>query len=223
MKTSWSDGTDRTRELSAAVRRSRRWAGCRATSPRWQAGGRRDPGSRLGRVGPNQPHTAGRGVLAATGGRHGQGAPFGSALRHPRGPVGAGGEVVAALGYACWRGLRCSLSRSKPYMKGDPRPLTEFFPRRDNVTLSNPLGPPRHGPADVDKAIAEGAAHLRDGSVRGFEEVARYSTPDLGYVVQLERTPARLPGSVIYTSRHRSQLLRWNRGRSCRGLSTLER
>lgn len=36
---------------------------------------------------------------------------------------------------------------------------------------------------------------LRDGSVRGFEEVSRYSGPDLGYVVQLERTQARLPGS----------------------------
>jgi ketosteroid isomerase-like protein len=36
---------------------------------------------------------------------------------------------------------------------------------------------------------------LRDGVVRGVEEVSRYSTPDLGYVVQIERTDARLPGS----------------------------
>ena len=35
---------------------------------------------------------------------------------------------------------------------------------------------------------------LRDGSVRGFEEVSRYRTPDLGYIVQIERTQARLPG-----------------------------
>ena len=35
---------------------------------------------------------------------------------------------------------------------------------------------------------------LQDGSVRGFDEVSRYSTPELGYVVQLERTEARLPG-----------------------------
>ncbi len=80
------------------------------------------------------------------------------------------------------------------YMKGDPRPVTEFFSRRDDVTLANPLGPPRIGPAEVDKAVAEGASYLRDGSVRGFDEVSRYSTPDLGYVVQLERTQARLPG-----------------------------
>lgn len=82
-----------------------------------------------------------------------------------------------------------------PYVKGDPRPVMEFFSRRDDVTLANPLGPPRRGPAEVDKAIAEGAAMLKDGSVRGFEEVSRYSTSDIGYVVQLERTQARLPGS----------------------------
>lgn len=81
------------------------------------------------------------------------------------------------------------------YVKGDPEPVMEFVSRRDDVTLANPLGPPRRGPADVDKAIADGAAQLSDGSVRHIEEVSRYSTPDLGYVVQLERTQARLAGS----------------------------
>jgi ketosteroid isomerase-like protein len=80
-------------------------------------------------------------------------------------------------------------------LKGDPRPCTEFFSRQDDVTLANPLGPPRIGPTDVAAAIAEAAAMLRDGVVRGVEEVSRYSTPDLGYVVQIERTDARLPGS----------------------------
>ena len=83
----------------------------------------------------------------------------------------------------------------KLYVKGDPKPAMEFLSRRDDVTLANPLGPPRRGPAEVDKAAAEAAAQLRDGSIRGFEEVSRYSTPDLGYVVQIERAQARLAGS----------------------------
>ena len=87
----------------------------------------------------------------------------------------------------------------RPYVKGDPGPVTAFFSRRDDVTLANPLGPPRRGPADVDKAIAQGAANLRDGSVRRVEEVSRYSTSELGYVVQLERTQARLPDSETMT------------------------
>lgn len=81
------------------------------------------------------------------------------------------------------------------YMKGDPKPVIQCFSRREDVTLANPLGPPRVGPADVDKAIEEGATYVRDGSVRGFDEVSRYSTSELGYVVQLERTKARLPGN----------------------------
>jgi ketosteroid isomerase-like protein len=79
------------------------------------------------------------------------------------------------------------------YVTGDPNPVMELVSRREDVTLANPLGPPRRGPAEVDKAAREGAAMLRDGSVRGFEEVARYSTPDLGYVLQIERTQVRLP------------------------------
>lgn len=87
----------------------------------------------------------------------------------------------------------------EPYVKGDSRPVTEFFSRREDVTLANPLGPPRRGPAAVDEAIAAGAANLTNGSVRHVEEVSRYSTPELGYVVQLERTQARLPGSQDMT------------------------
>ena len=83
----------------------------------------------------------------------------------------------------------------EPFLAGDPRPATEFFSRRDDVTLANPLGPVRLGPAEVDKAIAEAAAQVRDGNVRSIEEVSRYSTSDLGYVVQLERAEARVGDS----------------------------
>ena len=78
------------------------------------------------------------------------------------------------------------------FVAGEPRPAIEFFSRRDDVTLANPLGPVRRGPAEVDKVIAEAAAQLRDGVIRDFEEVSRYCTSDLGYVVQLERTQARV-------------------------------
>ena len=81
------------------------------------------------------------------------------------------------------------------YVKGDPRRALELFSERDDVTLANPLGPPRRGPADVGRVAAEAAAHLRDGSPPQFEEISRYSTSDLGYVVQIERTQARVAGS----------------------------
>lgn len=81
------------------------------------------------------------------------------------------------------------------YVKGDPAPVIEFFSRRDDVTIANPILPPRRGHSDVVAAIVAGAAQLGDGSVRSIEEIGRYGTPDLGYVVQLERSQARIAGS----------------------------
>ncbi len=87
------------------------------------------------------------------------------------------------------------------YVKGDPEPVANFFSQREDVTLANPLGPPRRGPEEVRAGILEGAANFMEGgSVRfeevssRFEEVSRYATPDLAYVVQLERAEGRLVG-----------------------------
>lgn len=82
------------------------------------------------------------------------------------------------------------------YVKGDPGPVLAVLSRREDVTLCNPVGAPRRGPMDVDQAAAEGATHLSGGSVRGFEEISRYATADLGYVVRIERTQARVDGSA---------------------------
>lgn len=84
------------------------------------------------------------------------------------------------------------------FLKGDPGPVTEHFSRRDDVTLANPLGPPRLGRAEVERAIEEAAANFKGGSMR-FEEVSRYATPDLGYVVWLERGEVQLVGSENMT------------------------
>lgn len=81
------------------------------------------------------------------------------------------------------------------YVEGDPRHVLELFSQRDDVTLANPLGPPRRGPADVCRVAADAAAQLSDGSPPRFEEVSRYSTSDLGYVVHIERTQARVAGN----------------------------
>ena len=84
--------------------------------------------------------------------------------------------------------------RSTAFLKGDGRPVLEQFSRRDDVTLANPLGPPRLGRADVEEAVEAAAANFEDGSVR-FEDLSRYATDDLGYVVYLEQAEVRLAGS----------------------------
>ena len=83
----------------------------------------------------------------------------------------------------------------RTYVTGDPKPVMELVSQREDVTLANPLGPPRRGPAEVRRVAADAAAQLRDGSPPQFEEISRYSTSDLGYVVHVERTQARVAGS----------------------------
>lgn len=80
------------------------------------------------------------------------------------------------------------------YVKGDPRPVLELFSQRDDVTLANPLGPPCRGAVEVRRVAAAAATQLRDGSPPRFEEISRFSASDLGYVVHIERTQARVAG-----------------------------
>jgi ketosteroid isomerase-like protein len=82
------------------------------------------------------------------------------------------------------------------FMTGDPTAAGAFYSSREDVTLANPLGPPHRGPAAVAAGLAHGAAQLRDGRVSSIEEVSRYRTADLGYVVQIERSQARIPGGT---------------------------
>ena len=87
----------------------------------------------------------------------------------------------------------------RTYVRGDPVPAASFFSDRDDVTLNNPVGPPRRGPGEVRNATLEAGANFQEGgTVRfeevssAFEEVSRYATPDLAYVVQIERHEGRL-------------------------------
>jgi ketosteroid isomerase-like protein len=87
----------------------------------------------------------------------------------------------------------------RSYVRGNPVPAMSFFSVRDDVTLANPLGPPARGPSAVADAGVRGADSFREGGElrfadvsTTFEEVSRYATSDLGYVVQIERHEGRL-------------------------------
>ncbi len=82
----------------------------------------------------------------------------------------------------------------RSFVRGDPKDALSQYSQRDDVTLANPLGPPRRGSSEVRRAAEDAAANFQSGSVE-FEEVSRYATPDLGYVVQLERSEVRMAGS----------------------------
>jgi ketosteroid isomerase-like protein len=87
------------------------------------------------------------------------------------------------------------------YVKGDPEPVIAFFSQRDDVTLAHPWGPPCRGPDDVARATREAGAKFQLGGplhfdevTSRFEEVSRYSTPQLGFIVQMERHEGQVSG-----------------------------
>jgi ketosteroid isomerase-like protein len=81
------------------------------------------------------------------------------------------------------------------FVKGNPEPVQKLYSHRDDVTLANPLvGPPARGWEQVAEAQRRGASQLRDGEITGFEVIANYVTPELAYVVWLERQQAKVGG-----------------------------
>jgi ketosteroid isomerase-like protein len=62
------------------------------------------------------------------------------------------------------------------------------------VTLANPFGPPARGWDEVAKTLERAASHYTDGEATGFENVAKYITPELAYTVEIERCKAKVEG-----------------------------
>src|SRR3712207_9220770 len=79
-------------------------------------------------------------------------------------------------------------------MKGNPEPVQKLFSHREDVSLANPFGPPARGWEQVAATMERAASQFRDGEFVGFETVATYVTPELAYVVAIERTKAKVGG-----------------------------
>ena len=78
------------------------------------------------------------------------------------------------------------------FVKGNPEPVKMLWSHREDVTLANPLGPVVRGWEQVEATMERAASQLRDGEKGGFEIVAKYVTPELAYIVGLDRTKAKV-------------------------------
>jgi len=79
---------------------------------------------------------------------------------------------------------------------GNAEAYKALWSRRDDVTLSNPFGPPARGWSEVSATLDRAAQKYRDGQVVGFENVSTVATPDLAYAVEIERYQARVGGAA---------------------------
>ena len=78
---------------------------------------------------------------------------------------------------------------------GNPEIYKELYSRLDDVTLSNPFGPPARGWSEVSATLDRAAAKYRDGEIVGFENFATVITAELAYTVEVESYRARVGGS----------------------------
>ena len=81
------------------------------------------------------------------------------------------------------------------FMKGNPEPVKKLFSHREDVTLANPLGPPAHGWEQVAATMEHAASQFRDGKIGVYETIEKHVTPELAYVVRVERAEAKVGGS----------------------------
>jgi ketosteroid isomerase-like protein len=77
-------------------------------------------------------------------------------------------------------------------LKGNPELVKKLWSYREDVTLANPFGPPMRGWEQVAKTTEHAASQVRDGELTSFETVAKYVTPELAYIVEIERPQARV-------------------------------
>src|SRR6266568_1991400 len=80
------------------------------------------------------------------------------------------------------------------FVKGNPEPVKMMISHREDVTLANPFGPVVRGWEQVAATLERAASQLREGEKVGFDIVAKYVTPELAYIVGLDRTKAKVGG-----------------------------
>src|SRR5918912_2733872 len=81
------------------------------------------------------------------------------------------------------------------FVKGNPEPVKKLYSHREDVSLANPLGPAVRGWEQVGEAIDRAASNFGDGENEGFDIVSKYVTPELAYIVEIERAKAKVGGS----------------------------
>lgn len=85
-------------------------------------------------------------------------------------------------------------------MTGNTEPMQKLFSHQDGVCLANPFGPVVRGWKQVVETMERAASHYRDGGAKTFENIVTYVTPELAFIVEVERAKARVGGRQDITS-----------------------
>lgn len=81
------------------------------------------------------------------------------------------------------------------FFRGNPEPAKLLYSHREDASLGNPFGPVAIGWAQVAETMEHAASNYREGGATGFETLRTYVTPELAYLVEIERFEAKIGGS----------------------------
>ncbi len=81
----------------------------------------------------------------------------------------------------------------REFVKGNAEPALEMWSQRDDVVLCNPFRPFAHGPAELAETTKAAASNFADGEIAS-ERVEKYVTPELGYIIEIERFKGTIGG-----------------------------
>ena len=85
------------------------------------------------------------------------------------------------------------------FLKGDPEPVKKLWSHKEDVSSANPYGPPVRGWDEVARTLEHAASLRSEGEFLGYDLVAKCVTPELAYVVGIERAEAKIGASEKIT------------------------
>ena len=85
------------------------------------------------------------------------------------------------------------------FVKSNPEPIKKWYSHRQEVSLANPIGPTARGWEQVAATLERAASQLRDGELLEVENLVKYVTPELAYVVRVERSKSKVGGQEAVT------------------------
>ncbi len=80
------------------------------------------------------------------------------------------------------------------FAKGNPEPVkNNIYSHREDAAIANPFFPLTRGWEQVAERLERSALNFRDGEV-SYENVVKYVTPALAYIVEIEQWKAKVGG-----------------------------
>jgi ketosteroid isomerase-like protein len=86
------------------------------------------------------------------------------------------------------------------FFRGNPEPAKELYSHRGDASLGNPFGPFAIGWQQVERTMERAASNYQDGRATGFNTLATYVTPELAYLIEVERFEAKVSGQASIAS-----------------------